>query len=53
MFEDGVRLVNLCNKKLENIESSIKKLANIDGEIIEEDFLTDENWIWKITCRKL
>ncbi len=43
LFEEGVKLVKLCNSKLESVEGSIKKLANIDGEMIEEDFFTDEN----------
>ncbi len=38
IFEEGVKLVKLCNKKLETIEGSVKKLVNIDGELIEEDF---------------
>lgn len=37
LFEEGVKLVKLCNKKLETIEGSVKKLVNIDGEMIEED----------------
>ena len=43
LFEESVKLVKLCNKKLENVESSIKKLTNIDGEMVEEDFFTDED----------
>lgn len=43
LFEEGVKLVKLCNNKLENVEGSIKKLANIDGEMVEEDFFTDED----------
>lgn len=43
IFEEGVRLVNLCNSKLENIEKSIKVLTNNQGELIEEDFKPDEN----------
>lgn len=43
LFEEGVKLVKICNSKLENIEGSIKKLANIDGEMVEEDFFTDED----------
>ena len=43
LFEEGVKLVKLCNNKLENVESSIKKLTNINGEIVEEDFFTDED----------
>ena len=43
LFEEGVKLVKLCNSKLEAVEGSIKKLTNIDGEMIEEDFFTDDN----------
>ena len=43
LFEEGIKLVKLCNKKLEIVEDSIKKLANIDGEMVEEDFFTDDN----------
>jgi exodeoxyribonuclease VII small subunit len=43
LFEEGVKLVKLCNKKLEGVEGSIKKLSNIDGEMVEEDFFTDDN----------
>ena len=38
LFEEGVKLVKLCNKKLEGVEGAIKKLSNIDGEMVEEDF---------------
>jgi len=43
LFEEGVKLVKLCNNKLETVEGSIKKLANIDGEMVEKDFFTDED----------
>ncbi len=43
LFEEGVKLVKICNNKLECVESSIKKLTNIDGEIVEEDFFANEN----------
>ncbi len=43
LFEEGVKLVKLCNNKLESVEGSIKKLTNIDGEMVEEDFFTDED----------
>ena len=42
LFEEGVTLVKLCNEKLEKVEGSIKKLSNIDGEMVEEDFFTDD-----------
>ena len=43
LFEEGVKLVKLCNSKLESVEGSIKKLANLNGEMVEEDFFTDDN----------
>ena len=42
LFEEGVRLVKLCNKKLETVENSVKILVNNGGEMGEEDFLPDE-----------
>lgn len=42
LFEEGVKLVKKCNKQLETIEGSIKKLAIQDGELVEEDFDKDE-----------
>ena len=52
LFEEGVKLVKLCNSKLETVEGSIKKLTNIDGEMIEEDFFTDDNWFKRVTFIK-
>ena len=42
LFEEGVKLVKSCNLQLESIEGAIKKLVNVDGELIEEDFDKDE-----------
>ena len=42
LFEEGVKLVKLCNKKLESVENSIKILVNNDGEFVEKDFNPDE-----------
>lgn len=42
LFEEGVKLVKLCNSKLESVEGTIKKLVNIDGELVEKDFITDD-----------
>ena len=42
LFEEGVSLVKLCNKKLESVENSIKILVNNDGEFEERDFKPDE-----------
>ena len=49
LFEEGVKLVKLCNSKLESVEGSIKKLVNIDGGMVEEDFFTDEDWFNWVT----
>ena len=38
LFEEGVALVRVCNKKLENAESRIKILLYKDGEMVEENF---------------
>ena len=43
LFEEGIKLVKLCNSKLESVEGAIKKLTNVEGEMIEEDFFTDED----------
>ncbi len=42
LFEEGVKLVKLCNKKLDNVENSVKILMNNDGEFVEKDFKPDE-----------
>ena len=42
LFEEGVKLVKLCNKKLENVENSVKILVNNGGEMEEKDFLPNE-----------
>lgn len=42
LYEEGVKLVNLCNKKITNVEKSIKILLNSDGEFVEEDFVSDD-----------
>ena len=42
LFEEGVKLVKLCNSKLECVENSIKILMNNDGELVEKDFELDE-----------
>ena len=44
LFEEGVGLVKLCNKKLESVENSIKILVNNSGEFEERDFNPDEQW---------
>lgn len=42
LFEEGVGLVKLCNKKLEGIENSVKILVNNNGEMEEKDFKPNE-----------
>lgn len=42
LFEEGVKLVKLCNEKLEKAEESVKKLINVDGELVEADFEVGE-----------
>ena len=42
LFEEGVKLVKLCNEKLEKAEESVKKLINVDGELVETDFEVGE-----------
>lgn len=41
LFEEGVKLVKLCNEKLEGAEQAVKQLVNADGELVEKDFLED------------
>jgi exodeoxyribonuclease VII small subunit len=46
LFEEGVKLVKLCNNKLENAEEAVKQLVNVDGEFVEKNFseeLENEN----------
>ncbi|MBQ9744896.1 MAG: exodeoxyribonuclease VII small subunit [Clostridia bacterium] len=38
LFEEGVKLVKICNEKLEKAESAVKQLINVDGELVESDF---------------
>lgn len=42
LFEEGVRLVKLCNTKLEGVENSVKILVNNNGELEEKDFVPNE-----------
>lgn len=44
LYEEGVRLCNLCNEKLEATQRKIKMLKMGEGgEVIEEDFDAYEN----------
>ena len=38
LFEEGVRLVKLCNDKLTNAESQIKLLTQMPEGMVETDF---------------
>ena len=42
LYEEGIKLVNICTTKINNIEKSIKILSNSNGELVEEDFLTND-----------
>ncbi|MGI6122632.1 MAG: exodeoxyribonuclease VII small subunit [Acetivibrionales bacterium] len=42
MFEKGVALVRLCNKKLDDIEKRITLLVEGKEGVIEKDFNTDD-----------
>ncbi len=42
LYEEGIKLVNICTSKINNIEKSIKILTNSDGELVEEDFLPND-----------
>ena len=44
LYEEGVKLIAFCNSKLEKVESSIKIIMNKEGELIEEDFVPNEDW---------
>ena len=42
LYEEGVKLVNICTNKINNIEKSVKILSNSNGELVEEDFLPND-----------
>lgn len=43
LFQEGSYLVNICREKLEKAEQEVKiLLQNKNGEVVEEDFLTEE-----------
>jgi len=43
MFEEGIKLIKLCNNKLDNAEQKIKILVrNQEGEYDEQDFTKAE-----------
>lgn len=39
LFEEGTKLVGLCNEKLDNAESRVKVLVEKDGVITAKDFV--------------
>ena len=42
LYEEGVKLVRVCNERLEEAQRKIKLLQiSEDGEMIEKDFFTD------------
>lgn len=43
LFEEGVRLVKLCNERLDAADEIVKSLVNVDGKFIETDFLGAED----------
>jgi exodeoxyribonuclease VII small subunit len=42
LYEEGVKLIGVCETKLKSVESSVKILVNKDGELTEEDFTPNE-----------
>ena len=42
LYEEGVKLVNICTTKINNVEKSVKILSNSNGELVEEDFLPND-----------
>ncbi len=43
LFEEGVGLVKKCNEQLEKAESAVKKLVNVDGELVEKPFDNEDS----------
>jgi exodeoxyribonuclease VII small subunit len=41
-FEEGSKLVDVCTKKLNEVEQKIRKLVKQDGELTEVPFVPDE-----------
>lgn len=41
-FEEGSKLVDLCTKKLNEVEQKIEKLVKKDGDLKEVPFETEE-----------
>lgn len=43
LFQEGMKLANLCHIKLENIEQKIEVLLEKDGEFIKKPFEHEDN----------
>lgn len=43
LYEEGVKLIGICETKLKTVEGSVKILVNKEGELTEEDFTPNEN----------
>lgn len=41
LYEEGVKLIKLCNSKLEKVEGAVKILLNEGDKIVEKDFSVD------------
>ena len=49
LYEEGVKLVNICTTKINNVEKSVKILSNSNGELVEEDFLPNDKQFFLFT----
>ena len=38
LYEEGMKIKNICDKKLKDIEMQIKKIKVEDNKVIKEDF---------------
>lgn len=43
LYQEGVKLIGVCEAKLKSVEGSVKILVNKEGELTEEDFTPNEN----------
>ncbi|MBQ8738104.1 MAG: exodeoxyribonuclease VII small subunit [Clostridia bacterium] len=43
LFKEGVGLIKICNERLDNADAVVKQLANVNGEIVEIDFSSEDN----------
>ncbi len=43
LFKEGVSLIKICNERLDNADAVVKQLANVNGEIVEIDFSSEDN----------